>query len=112
MPVIVFAKGTGTYLDLVAQCGADVIGVDWTLRLDRARQLVGPDVALQGNLDPARLLGTWDTIRPAVDRVLDDAGDGRGHIFNLGHGINKDTPVDNVRRLIEYVQSTSGDRRR
>jgi uroporphyrinogen decarboxylase len=112
VPVIVFAKGTGTYLDQVAQCGADVIGVDWTLTLDRARTLVGDDVALQGNLDPARLLGTWDTIQPAVDRVLDDAGDGRGHIFNLGHGINKDTPVDNVRRLIEYVQSTSGDRRR
>ncbi len=111
IPVIVFAKGTGTYLDLVAQTEADVLGVDWTLPLDRARALVGPKPALQGNLDPARLLGTWETLRPAIDRVLDAAGDGRGHIFNLGHGIDRHTPVDNVRRLVEHVQSTSGARR-
>ena len=107
VPVIVFAKGTGTYLDLVAQAGADVYGVDWTLTLSKARALVGPNAALQGNLDPGRLLAPWEALRPAVDRVLDQAGDGTGHVFNLGHGIYEHTPVDNVRRLIDYVQGES-----
>lgn len=111
VPVIAFAKGTGTYLERVAECGADVIGVDWTLPLDQARAKVGNGQALQGNLDPGRLLGPWETIRPAVDRVLDAAGEGTGHVFNLGHGIYQHTPVENVRRLVEYVQQASAERR-
>ncbi|MCA9546320.1 MAG: uroporphyrinogen decarboxylase [Myxococcales bacterium] len=111
VPVIVFAKGTGTYLDLVAQCGADVIGVDWTQPLDRARALVGPNVALQGNLDPGRLLGPWDALRPALDRVLDAAGDGKGHIFNLGHGIDRHTDPAQVKRLVDHVRTASAARR-
>ena len=107
VPVIVFAKGTGAYLDLVAQCGADVIGVDWTLTLDKARALVQPGQALQGNLDPGRLLGPWDRLRPAIDRVLDAAGDGTGHVFNLGHGIHKTTSIDTVKHLVDYVQGES-----
>ena len=112
VPVIAFAKGTGTYLDTVAQCGADVIGVDWTLTLDRARALVQPGQALQGNLDPGRLLGPWAQLEAAADRVMDAAGDGTGHIFNLGHGIDKGTSPDQVARLIRHVQETSGERRR
>ena len=111
VPVIVFAKGTGGYFDRVAQCGADVLGVDWTLTLDRARDLAGPDVSLQGNLDPYRLLAPWDDLRPAIDRVLDQAGDGQRHVFNLGHGIYKETDPDQVRRLCEYVHVASEARR-
>lgn len=111
VPVIVFAKGTGTYFPLVASTGADVLGVDWTLTLDKAREMVGPDFALQGNLDPARLLAPWPDLQPAVDAVLDAAGDGRGHIFNLGHGITPKTPVDTVKRLVDYVHTASEARR-
>ncbi len=111
VPVIVFAKGTGTYLDIVAECGADVLGVDWTLPLDRARALVGPNVALQGNLDPGRLLGPWDALEPAIDRLLDSAGDGTGHIFNLGHGIDRTTDPAQVKRLVDHVRTASAKRR-
>jgi uroporphyrinogen decarboxylase len=111
VPVIVFAKGTGTYLDRVAATGADVIGVDWTLPLGEARRRVRPGQALQGNLDPGRLLAPWPQLEAAADRVLDAAGDGTGHVFNLGHGIYQHTPVDHVRRLVHHVQSVSHTRR-
>jgi uroporphyrinogen decarboxylase len=107
VPIIAFAKGTGTHLEQVAECGADVIGVDWTLPLDQARAKVGPNVALQGNLDPGRLLAPWESLKPAVDRVLAAAGDGTGHIFNLGHGIYQHTDEAQVGRLVEYVQTAS-----
>ena len=107
VPVIVFAKGTGNYFDVVAQSGADVYGVDWTMGLEKARAAVGAGPALQGNLDPGRLLAPWERLKPAVDRVLDAAGDGTGHIFNLGHGIYQHTPVESVQRLVEYVQGES-----
>lgn len=111
VPVIVFAKGTGCYFDIVAQCGADVLGLDWTQRYDQVRAQVGPDIALQGNLDPYRLLGPWESTRDAVDRLLERAGDGTGHIFNLGHGINKNTDPEIIRKLVEHVQSASERRR-
>ncbi|MFN3199028.1 MAG: uroporphyrinogen decarboxylase [Bradymonadia bacterium] len=111
VPVIVFAKGTGTYFDLVAGTGADVLGVDWTLPLEKARAIVGDGVTLQGNLDPARLLSPWSALKPAVDVVLDAAGDGTGHIFNLGHGITPKTPVDTVKRLVDYVHEASAKKR-
>jgi uroporphyrinogen decarboxylase len=111
VPVIVFAKGTGCYLDLVAQCGAEVIGVDWTLSLDRARKLVSPNQALQGNLDPARLLGPWAELQAAADRILVAAGDGTGHIFNLGHGIDLNTDPEQVGRLVAHVREASPLRR-
>ena len=111
VPIIVFAKGTGTYIELVRDTGADALGVDWTLPLDEARKRVGPGIGLQGNLDPARLLGDWPSLRAAVDRVLDAAGDGTGHVFNLGHGITPETPPDRVRQVVEYVQSESPKRR-
>ena len=107
VPVIVFAKGTGSYFDLVTQSGADVYGVDWTLSLERARALASAPVALQGNLDPGRLLSPWDSLENATRRVLDSAGQGKGHVFNLGHGIYQHTPVDNVRRLVDFVQGQS-----
>lgn len=111
VPIIAFPKGTGNYIERVADTGADVVGVDWTLDLDVARRRVGKGVALQGNLDPGRLLSSWDELKPAIDLVLDHAGDGTGHIFNLGHGIYQHTPPDMVKRLTEYVQSESPKRR-
>jgi uroporphyrinogen decarboxylase len=105
LPVIVFAKGTGTYLEKPAATGADVLGIDWTLALDRARALVGDGVALQGNLDPVRLLGPWEPLREAIDRILAVGGD--GHVFNLGHGILPETPIDNVSRLVDHVHHRS-----
>ncbi len=104
VPVIVFAKGTGPYLDTVAEAGADVVGVDWTLSLDRARGLVGDEVCLQGNLDPYRLLGSWESVQAATDKVLRANGAGP-HVFNLGHGIYKETSPDTVKRLVDYVQA-------
>ena len=106
VPVIVFAKGTGCYFDLVTQSKADVYGFDWTLSYTRARALA-PNVTLQGNLDPGRLLAPWTELKPAVDRLLDQAGDGTGHVFNLGHGIYQHTPVEHVKQLIDYVQGES-----
>ena len=109
--VIVFAKGTGTYIEQVSATGADSLGVDWTLPLDVARRRVGPSVGLQGNLDPARLLGDWGQLKQAVDRLLESAGDGTGHVFNLGHGITPTTPVENVQRVVDYVREASPKRR-
>ena len=106
VPVIVFAKGTGCYFDLVAQSGAEVYGFDWTLSYERARA-AAPSATLQGNLDPGRLLAPWEQLKPAVDQLLDAAGDGTGHVFNLGHGIYQHTPVDHVKQLIDYVQGES-----
>jgi uroporphyrinogen decarboxylase len=111
VPVIVFAKGTGTYFDRVAASGADVLGVDWTLPLDAARGIVGPDFALQGNMDPIRLLGPWEHIRATADRILDAAGP-VGHVFNLGHGLVPQTPPDHVKRLVAHVHEASAARHR
>jgi len=111
VPVIVFAKGTGTYFDRVAASRPDVLGVDWTLPMDAARALAGPDFALQGNLDPIRMLGPWEQIRTTADRILEAAGP-TGHIFNLGHGLVPQTPPDHVKRLVAHVHEASAARRR
>jgi len=103
VPVVNFSSGTGEYLDVVASCGGSVIGVDWRLPLDVAWERVGMDRAIQGNLDPAALLASWPELRSRVDDVLVRAQGRDGHIFNLGHGILPNTPVDNVRRLVDYV---------
>lgn len=103
VPTIHFSTGTGAYLDLVAACGGDVVSVDWRVPLDAARARIGDDRAIQGNLDPVALLGPWPELRRRIDEVLDRSGGRAGHVFNLGHGIFPETPVDNVRRLVEYV---------
>lgn len=107
LPVIVFPKGCGAYLDIVAQCGADVVGVDWAVSMTKARQQVGPNITLQGNLDPGYLLGPTDLLDEAVDRLLDETENGQRHVFNLGHGIHLTTPPENVKRLVDRVQQTS-----
>lgn len=108
LPVIVFPKGCGAYLDIVAQCGADVVGVDWAVSMTKARQQVGPNITLQGNLDPGYLLGPTDLLDEATDRLLKETGDGQRHVFNLGHGIHLTTPPAHVKRLVDRVQQTSG----
>ena len=90
----------------MAEAGADVVGVDWRVPLDQARQRVGPGAALQGNLDPAVVLAGWDVARPRAGRILAAAG-GRGHIFNLGHGVLPQTDPDVLARLVDLCHAWS-----
>ena len=85
-----------------------MIGVDWRLPLDMAWEKIGHDRAIQGNLDPVALLTPWPQLKDRVDDVLRRANGRVGHIFNLGHGIFPNVPVDNVRRLVDYVQEKTG----
>ncbi|MCA9896425.1 MAG: uroporphyrinogen decarboxylase, partial [Anaerolineae bacterium] len=97
--------GTNTngMLDLIRDAGGDIIGVDWRIRLQDAWHILGDNVAIQGNLDPVALFAPWDTLKERVQLVLDSVKGRPGHIFNLGHGILPNTPVDNVRRLVDFV---------
>jgi uroporphyrinogen decarboxylase len=104
VPVINFALGTSAYLEDAASCGGDVVGLDWALPLDEAWERVGSDRPVQGNLDPAALLAPWRELRHRIDDVLDRAAGRPGHVFNVGHGLVPQTPVDNVRRLVEHVR--------
>ena len=111
VPCIVFTKGGGPWLEAIADCGADVIGLDWTVNLGEARQAVGGRVALQGNLDPAVLFAPPDVVAAEGRAVLDSFGppqrsDGGwdGHVFNLGHGISQFTPPEHVAALVEAVR--------
>ncbi len=107
VPVINFSQGAGAYfLDAVAS-GGDVIGLDWRMPLDwywRQLDYVKP---VQGNLDPTVLLAPWREIQYQTDQVLAQAAGRPGHIFNLGHGILPNTPLDHVRRLVDYVQAST-----
>ena len=107
IPRIVFTKGGGLWLESLAQCGADALGLDWTVDIGRARKRVGDRVALQGNLDPAVMLASPTTIRREAAKILAAYGFGNGHIFNLGHGISQFTPPDNVAALVDAVHSES-----
>jgi uroporphyrinogen decarboxylase len=103
VPVINFSTGTFPYLEDVAACGGDVIGVDFRMPLGAAWEKIGPERAIQGNLDPMALLADWRELKYQVDRVLEEADGRPGHIFNLGHGLYRTTPVDHVRKLVDYV---------
>jgi len=105
VPSIVFTKGGGLWLEAIAECGADAVGVDWTVSLGEARRRVGDRVALQGNLDPAALLGDAEAVRREAVRVLEAFGPGPGHVFNLGHGISQHVDPDNVAVLVETVHA-------
>ena len=104
VPVINFSLGVGAYLTDAVGCGGDVVGLDWTLPLDEAWERIGFDRPVQGNLDPASLLAPWRELGPRIDDVLERAGGRPGHVFNVGHGLTPQTPVDNVRRLVEHVR--------
>jgi len=105
--VIHFSTGTSGLLKSIRAAGGDVIGVDWRVNLDEAWQQVGYDVAIQGNLDPVALFASPKEIRSRVADVLRRAGDRPGHIFNLGHGILPETPVENVVAMVEAVHELS-----
>ena len=107
VPVINFATGNPALLPLLADTRAAVIGIDWRTRLDDAWQTVGYDRAVQGNLDPTVLLTNPTEIKKHAKFVLDQAGGRAGHIFNLGHGILPQTPVDNAIALVDAVHELS-----
>jgi uroporphyrinogen decarboxylase len=103
VPRIHFGVGTGELLPLIAEAGADVVGVDWRLPLDEAARRVGPDYSLQGNLDPAVLLADRTTVAREVRRVLQEGRSARGHVFNLGHGVLPDTDPGVLTHVVELV---------
>jgi uroporphyrinogen decarboxylase len=103
VPVIHFGVGTNGLLEHIRDAGGDVIGVDWAIDLNVAWQRIGHDRAVQGNLDPIALFAPWDELKSRARIILDQVAGRPGHIFNLGHGILPGTPVDNVRRLVEFV---------
>ena len=103
VPVINFSTGNPSLLPLLAEAGSAVVGVDWRVRLDDAWRAVGCDKAIQGNLDPAVLLTDPREIRRRAEDILNQAGGRPGHIFNLGHGVLQQTPVDNVIALVDAV---------
>jgi uroporphyrinogen decarboxylase len=107
VPRLVFGVGSGEFLDLMATAGADVVGVDWRVPLDRAAARVGPRTALQGNLDPAVCLAGFDAAQLAARRVLAEGRAAAGHVFNLGHGVLPATDPDVLRRLVELVHTTT-----
>jgi len=107
VPSIVFTKGGGLWLEQIAQCGADCVGLDWAIEIGDARRRVGDRVALQGNMDPSVLLTTPEAVATEAKRILASYGQGSGHIFNLGHGVSQYTPPENVAALVETVKAES-----
>ncbi|HEY4313008.1 MAG TPA: uroporphyrinogen decarboxylase [Pirellulales bacterium] len=111
VPVINFATGNPALLPLLSEAGGAVIGVDWRVRLDDAWRTIGEDKGIQGNLDPLVLLSDHGQIRRRAQEILDQAGGRPGHIFNLGHGVLQQTPVENVIYLIEAVKELGARQR-
>ena len=103
VPVILFSKGAGAWLELLADTGCDGLGVDWTLDLADARKRVGDRVALQGNMDPSILYASAPRIAKEVKEVLASYGSGTGHVFNLGHGIHPGIDPEKVGAFIQSV---------
>ena len=107
VPVILFTKGGGAWLERLSAAGADALGIDWTTELSAARRDTLGRVALQGNLDPGALFATPDSIRAEVARVLESYGRGPGHVFNLGHGIQPGVDPENVAAMVSAVHELS-----
>ncbi|MEO7703325.1 MAG: uroporphyrinogen decarboxylase [Thermoflexales bacterium] len=107
VPTIHFSTGTSTYLPQLRAAGGDVISVDWRTPLDWAMRQLGEGVAIQGNLDPVALMAPRAELQKRVRAILQQAGGRAGHIFNLGHGILPETPVDNVKAVVDMVHELS-----
>jgi uroporphyrinogen decarboxylase len=107
VPVILFTKGGGLWVDSIARAGCDAIGLDWTVNIGAIRQQVGDRVALQGNMDPSILYASGEVIRKEVSAILESFGHGSGHVFNLGHGITPQVDPDKVTVLVDAVHETS-----
>ncbi len=103
IPVTLFTKGGGQWLELMADTGCNALGLDWTLSIEEAASRVGDRVSLQGNLDPNVLYGNADTIRREVRQVIQKFGKPTGHVFNLGHGIHQTVNPDNLKVLVDAV---------
>lgn len=103
VPIIHFGTNTSGMLDSIRDAGGDVVGVDWRIDLDKAWAEIGHNIPVQGNLDPIALFAPWEELQKRAQKVLDQAEGRPGHIFNLGHGILPQTPVDNVKRLVDFV---------
>ena len=110
VPVIMFTKNGGQWLEVMADAGADALGLDWTTDLGAARARVGDRVALQGNMDPCVLYASGSVIRAEVKRILQSYGEGTGHVFNLGHGIHQFVDPENAGIFVEAVREFSSVR--
>jgi uroporphyrinogen decarboxylase len=111
VPVINFSTGTAAYMRDVVATGGDVIGVDWKMPLDWYWEQIGWEKPIQGNLDPVALLAPWRELKYQTDTVLQAAANHPGHIFNLGHGIFPNTPVEHVQRVVDYIHEQSAKNR-
>lgn len=107
VPVILFTKNGGQWLEAIANAGADALGIDWTTDMGEARARVGSQVALQGNMDPSVLYASPQRIRKEVEIILDSYGSGSGHVFNLGHGIHQFVAPNRAKVFVEAVHELS-----
>jgi uroporphyrinogen decarboxylase len=107
VPVILFTKGAGLWLEDIVATGCEAVGLDWTQDIAQVRKNIGDRVALQGNMDPAILKTNPEVIRKEVKSILDDFGHGPGHVFNLGHGITPDINPENAGAFINAVHDLS-----
>ena len=107
VPVILFSKGAGAWVEEIANTGCDGVGLDWMVDIGEVRKRIGDKVALQGNLDPSVLYAQPEKVREEVRKILDSYGNGSGHVFNLGHGIHPQISPDNVKVLIDTVHEYS-----
>jgi uroporphyrinogen decarboxylase len=107
VPLIYFANNGATLMNLSKTCGADVQGLDWRVSLADAIKVFGPDISLQGNLDPCALLLPEDKLEKRIAAILEEGKAARGHIFNLGHGILPETPPEKAKFLVDTVHRLS-----
>ena len=107
IPIVLFTKGGGNWLNEISKSGCNAIGLDWTVDISSARKIVGENICLQGNLDPCALHGSKESIQNAASKIIDSYGFGHKHIFNLGHGIDQFVNPDNLDILIKYVKEYS-----
>jgi uroporphyrinogen decarboxylase len=107
VPTIHFGVGTGELLRLMRAAGGDVVGIDWRVPLDVAWERIGKDVGIQGNLDPAICLASWEAVQRKAMGVLERAANRPGHVFNLGHGVLPSTPVETLQRLVDLVHEST-----
>jgi len=107
IPTVLFSKGGGLWLEMMADAGYDALGLDWQTDIAQARQRVGDKVALQGNLDPIALYANPEVIRQKVGTILEKYGTGSGHVFNLGHGILPDVNPEHVKAMVDAVHQLS-----
>ena len=107
VPVTLFTKGGGLWLEAIANTGCDAVGLDWTVNLAEAKARIGHKVALQGNMDPSVLYAPQARIEQEVRQILQDFGNGSGHVFNLGHGIHQDVPSEAPKILVDAVHCYS-----